>query len=352
LLDFKNLGQGKSWNFEGGINQQRIYARWLLHNREKMLESYDVTSVSAKDVQRIAAAFLIIALRFCRRATLPSDTASAVESIASFEVSEPLTLTPTAKKLAADVVSRVPKIREFLFRQLTVPQGGTRNLNFIDSRMIQEAISQFRTNAKLPSIDHQALPSEYPEISQLLQSDWSRFSEALQEEYAELVVVLDSLRSILAHWGIESEEGDSDNLDLSQSMRIFLESARAAEKACANASQSMGREELQKQIRELAPAKVTIWVACLEGAVKSEAIGSDGILSLDLAPLMKLYHFVHEIDKAMRHLAQDVASVMAEVVTEADVNAQRALAAAAIKSLSNILESVNSPSQEVINHGD
>lgn len=352
LLDFKNLGRGKSWNFEGGINQQRIYARWLLNNRERMLQSYDVTKVSAKDVQNLATAFLIIALRFCKRATLPSDTASAVESIASFAVSEPVTLTPTAKKLASDVVLRVPKIREFLFRQLSVPQGGTRNLNFIDSRVMQEAVTQFRTNAQLPLIDHPSLASEYPEIAQLLQSDWSRLGDALKEEHAQLVIVLDGLRSMLAHWGIEDEGDDSGNVDLTHGMRIFLESARAAERACANASQSMGREDLQKQIRELAPAKISSWVTCLEGAVKSEAIGPDGILSLDLAPLLKLYIFSQEIDKAMRQLANDVASVMAEVVTEEEVSADRALAEATIKRLSILLESVNSPTKEDINYGD
>ncbi len=352
LLDYKNLGQSRSWKFEGGINQKRIYARWLLHNREKMLQSYDVTTVSAKDVQRIAAAFLIIALRFCRRSTLPSDTSGAVESISSFEVIEPLTLTPIAKKLASDVVLRVPKIRQFLFRQLSVPQGGTRNLNFIDSRVIQEAIAQFRSDANLPTIDHSSLPSEYPEISQLLQSDWRRLSEALQEEHAQLVVVLDGCRRILEHWGIESEADDSSNVSLIEGMRIFLESARAAEKACANASQSMGREDLQKQIRELAPAKVTSWVSCLEGAVKSEAIGPDGILSLDLAPLMKLYQFSQDIDNAMRQLAKDVASVMAEVVTEDEVNAERLLANSTIKRLSHMLDSVNNSTKEDINNAD
>lgn len=352
LLDFKSLGQGKSWNFEGGINQQRIYARWLLHNREKMLQFYDVTSVSAKDVQFVATAFLIIALRFCRRTTLPNDTAAAVESISTFEVSEPLTLTSTAKKLSSDVLQRVPKIREFLFRQLAVPQGGTRNLNFIDSRVIQEAITQFRSSANLPSIDSPGLPSEYPEISHLLQSDWRRLADALQEEHAQLVVVLDSLRGTLAHWGIESVCVDSVNLDLTQSVRVFLESARAAEKACANASQSMGREDLQKQIRELAPAKVNAWVACLDSAVKSEAIGPDGILSLDLAPLMKLVNFVQEIDNAMRQLAKDVASVMAEIVTQEEVNAERELTAEKIKNLRNMLESVIGSNLKDVKHDD
>ena len=351
LLDFKNLGRGKSWNFEGGIYQKRIYARWLLHNRERMLQSYDVTKVPARDVQFLAAAFLIIALRFCRRTTLPSDTASAIELMASFTPTEPATFTPTVKKLASDVLLRVPRIREFLFRQLTVPQGGTRNLNFIDSRVIQEAVTQFRASAQLPLIDHPALSSEYPDIAQLLQSDWSSLGNALQEEHEQLIAVLVGLRTILAHWEIDADGEESENIDLTQGVRIFLESARATEKACVNSSQSMGLEDLQKQIRDLAPAKITTWVSCLEGAVKSEAIGPEGILSLDLAPVSKLYSFVKEIDAAMRQLESDVASVMAEVVTEVEVTEERKLSDAAIKQVIVMLDSFNSPTKEDVNNG-
>jgi hypothetical protein len=49
----------------------------------------------------------------------------------------------------------------------------------------------------------------------------------------------------------------------------------------------MGQEDLQKRIRELAPAKVSAWVACLADAVQCEALGAEGILSLDLAPVLK-----------------------------------------------------------------
>jgi hypothetical protein len=346
LLDFKHLGQSKSWDFEGGINQQRTYARWLLHNRQSMLQSYNVTKVPTKEVQDFAAVYLVIAHRFSCRTLLPNDTASAVESLVSFVVSEPVAITPMAKKLASDVVSRVSKIREFLFRQLSVPQGGTRNLNFIDSRVIQDAITKGRNTAVLPSIENGALPSEYPEISQLLQSDWSRLSDALKAEHLQLLNILDSLRSMVAHWGIEPEVDCSDRGSLTQCMRIFLQSARDVEKACSDALQSMGRADLQTRIKDLAPAKITSWVTCLEGAVKCEAGGPEGILSLDLGPLLKLQTFAQEIDKAMKQLANDVGSVMAEVVTEQEVQSERTRASAAVKRLSELLESATNFAQE------
>jgi hypothetical protein len=41
LLDFAHLGNG-SWNFPGGMTQQRIYGKWLSHHRAPMLQSYHV----------------------------------------------------------------------------------------------------------------------------------------------------------------------------------------------------------------------------------------------------------------------------------------------------------------------
>lgn len=337
LLDFKYLGRGKSWDFEGGISQQRVYARWLRHHREAMLQSYDVSDVPSQDVQRVAAAFLIIAHRFCRRVTVPSDTAGAVEALASFAPSEPVTLTPIAKRLALDAALRVQKIREFLFRQLSVPQGSARSLMFLDSRVILESLTQFRAGSQLPALDHPKLPADYPEISSLLQSEWGRLGDLLRAEHDQFVNLLQDLRSVVARWDIDVEDRDPEQEELTAQIRYFLESARAAEKACSGAAHSMGQEDLQNRIRELAPSKVSAWVACLADAVQCEALGAEGILSLDLAPVLKLHQFVMEIDKAMTRLATDVAAMGAEVVTETAVEEERVRTVAAIQRLNALL---------------
>jgi len=348
LIDFKYLGRGKSWDFEGGISQQRVYAQWLRQHREAMLQSYDVSEVPSQEVQRVAAAFLIIAHRFCRRVSVPNDTAGAIEALASFAPTEPLALVPAAKRLASDVAVRVPKIREFLFRQLSVPQGGARSLTFLDSRAILESLTRFRAGTELPALDHPKLPADYPEISSLLQSEWGRLGDVLPAEHDQFVNLLQDLRSVVARWDIDVEEKVPEQDELTEQIRCFLESARAAEKACSGASHSMGREDLQNRIRELAPAKVSAWVACLTDAVRCEALGPEGILSLDLAPVLKLHQFVMEIDKAMARLATDVASMGANVVTETEVEAERARTVAAVQRLNSLLASATlSASQEV-----
>ena len=338
LLDFHYLGRGRSWNFEGGVTQQRVYGKWLSRHREAMLRTYDVTKVRPDAAQRVASAFLIIAYRYCRRVNVPSDTASAIEALASFEPSEPSTLTPLAKKLALDANSRVQKIRTLLFRQLSVPQGGARTLTFIDPRVMQEAVVLQRASAQLPSIEGEGIESDFPEIHQLLQSDWNRVNDALGEEHAALSALLDGLRDVATRWDIEPDEVHEGRDALTLCMKVFLQSARAVEKACSDAKQSMGQADLQARIKDLAPAKVATWVSCLDDAVKAEVAGPDAILTVDMGPLLKLRAFVQEVDKAMNQLANDVAAQMTEVVTSAEVEAERLRAKEAVQRLSGCLE--------------
>jgi hypothetical protein len=352
LLDFQYLGGGKSWDFEGAIAQQRVYAKWLLRHREDMLRAYNVTRAPSGDVQRIAAIFLVIAYRFCRRSTVSSDTAIAVESLTSFDVSEPTTMTKIAQKLASDANLRVQKVRTFLFRQLSVPQGGARSLNYIDTRVLQEIVSQHRVATQLPSLDHPNLESDFPEIYQLVQSDWSRLGDALREEHAELVVLLEDLRSVALRWDIEAEEVQEERDPLALCMKSFLQSARAVEKACSDAKQSMGQAELQARIKDLTPAKVTSLTNCLDDALRAEAAGPNGILNIDIGPLLKLHILVQEIDEAMIRLSSEVASQMAELVTPADVEAERSRAQDAVQRLGACLNIPGYAEQMRVSDGD
>lgn len=346
LLEFRHLGGGRSWSFEGGIAQQRVYAKWLRQNRRAMLEAYNVAGCPAEVAQRIAAAYLVVAYRFCRRTALPSDTAAAVEALASFEPIAPVVATAIAEKIATDARDRVQKIRHFLFGELSVPQGGARTLTFIDSRILQEAVAQQRITAQLPELDHPAIESDYPDVHRLGRSVWGRLTEALQAEHEAMSTMLESLRKVADRWAIDPDELDEARDELTRSMKVFLQSARAVAKACTNAKQSMGRLDLQAQILDLPPAKVTSWVACLDDAVKAEGASPDAMLSIDLGPLMKLHAFVLDVDRAMQQLSEDMKAQMAEVVTAAQVEAERVRAYEAVQSLMVCIESVHSELQQ------
>lgn len=346
LLDFEHLGKGKSWEFEGGIAQLRVYGKWLRQNREAMLEAYNVTECPPEVAQRMTAAFLVVAYRFCRRTALPSDTATAVEALASFEPIEPVVLTATAEKIATDARDRVQRVRSFLFHELNVPQGDASTVNFIDSRILQEAISQQRTTSQLPELEHPAVESDYPEVHRLSRSVWGSLPEALHTEHKAMSTRLESLRKVADRWAIDPDELDEDRDELTRSMKVFLQSARAVAKACVNAKQSMGRPDLQERILDLPPAKVNSWVACLDDAARAETAGPDAILSIDLGPLLKLHAFVLEVDQAMQQLSDQVKAEMAEVVTAAHVEAERARAYEAVQSLMVCIEPMPAEQQK------
>jgi hypothetical protein len=340
LLDFEHLGKG-SWNFPGGITQQRIYARWLSQHRASMLQSYHVVECPPEDAHCVAAAFLVLAYRFCRRTSLPSDTAAAVEALTSFEPVEPAFMTPAAGKLAADARERVHKIRRFLLAQISVPQGGVRSLNFIDSRVLQDALTQQRAVAQLPALVNPSVESDYPDVYRLGKSEWSRLPEILQQEHAAMSAVLEELRKVAARWAIGPDEPQEDGDELTRSMKIFLQSARAAAKACVSAKQSMGRAELQDRILDLPPAKVGTWVSCLPPAVAAEGAGPDAMLAMEVGALLKFRDFIREIDQAMQQLARDVEDQMAQVITPAEVEAERERAHEAVLRLMTVIDPVS-----------
>lgn len=348
LLDFRYLGRGESWNFEGGIAQQRAYAKWLLQHRDEMLRSFHVVQFPAEEAQRIAAAFIVVAYRFVRRVALPSDTAAAVEALTSFEPVEPAVLTAAGRRAASDVVGRVQKMRDFLFRELSVPQGGARSVTFIDSRVLQEAVTEYRSANQLPAVELKGVESDFPEIYQLLQSDWAFLAAVLKDEHDAMTSLLDDLRKIAASWEIDPEEVQEERGELTRAMKAFLQSARAVVKACVASKQTMGRAELQGRIDDLPPAKINSWVLCLDDALKVEAEGPTAMLALDVAPLIRLHAFVCEIDVAMHQLTDDVSAQMSDVVTSSDVEDETRRAEKALLTLSScIAKEFQEPSAEV-----
>jgi hypothetical protein len=342
LLDFKYLGRD-SWSFEGGVTQQRVFAQWLRRERERLLGSLDTTTVRPAVAQRVAAAFLVIAYRFSKRTALPSDTADAVEALCSFQPAEPVTVTAAAGKLASDASTRVEKVRGFLLRHLSVPQGSASSINFIDSRVLQEAVSQYRSSVQLPEVESQTLLTDFPDVFNLLQSDWSRILVPLQEEQAELKERLGHLTSIMERWAIEAVDLKEGEDTLTASTRIFLESARKVEKSCTNAGHMLGNSDLQTKIRDLAPAKVQVLIACLGTAAKAVEGNPEGVLSLDVAPLLKLYTFIDAVHQAMLTLERSLALDNVVVITEADVEGAKDGAIMAVHQLEVCLNEIDPP---------
>ncbi|WP_434718132.1 hypothetical protein P5W98_00670 [Paraburkholderia sp. A1BS-2L] len=332
LLDYKYLGR-ESWEFDGSVSHQRIYSRWIARHRKTMLDAYHVVECPPDDAQNFAAAFLVMAYRFCKRTALPSDTASATSLLTSFEATEPCVISPLAQRIAADARDRVQKIKGFLLAELNVPQGETGSVNFIDPRCIIKAVGQQRFATRLPEFTDPAAETDYPEVYRLCQSVWRDLPAALDAEHAAITAMLEELRSTAHRWAIDADESEEGGDELMQAMRIFLQSARAVLKACNGAGHSIGNPELEGRILELAPAKVNAWINCVPLAREVQAAESEAVLSFDMASLLKLSGFVKDIDLVMRKLAEDMENRMADVVTQEDVETERSRAQGAVHAM-------------------
>lgn len=337
LLDFSILGRN-SWSFDGAASQQRVYARWLTRHRDAMLQAYHVVSCPPRDAQEVAACFLVMAYRFCKRKALPNDTADAVSLLTSFEPTEPTVVSDVARKLVADARDRIPKIRAFLFDELSVPQGDGGSVNFIDPRRLIEAIARHGSATRLPAFEYPTAQTDYMDIWRLSQSVWKDVYAALEAEHAALVGMLEEMRRIVQRWDVEVGEQVQDGDSLVGEVQVFLESAREAVKACSDAGHSIGEADLQSRIKELAPQKVTTWLAPLAPALEVEASGPEAVLSFDFTPLLRLSGFISDIDKAMRPLAAAMEARMGDGVTEADVEKERLRALGALQALLETME--------------
>lgn len=332
LLDFKYLGQD-TWDFEGGGSQQRVFAQWLRRERERLLGAFDTAKVRPEVVKRVVAAFLVIAYRFSKRTALPSDTADAVEALCSFVPAEPATFTDAARKLGSDAAPRVAKTRDLLLRHMSVPQGASSAINFIDSRALQEAVTQYRYSIQLPEVDNPNLQTDFPDVYSLLQSDWARLNTTLQAEQEELGRRLEQLSEVMERWAIDSGSLKEGEDALTERTRIFLESTRKVEKSSSGAGHSLGNGELQARIKDLAPAKVQALIACLGPAATATEGAAEAMLSFDAAPLLKLCAFVEEVHQAMLELERSLALRDDSVVTEADIEAAKTAAITALEQL-------------------
>jgi len=344
LLDFRFLGRD-SWNFDGGLTQQRVYAQWLNLEREQLLRCFNTTKAQPEVALSVAAAYLVIAYRFSKRVALPSDTADAVGALCNFEPVEPVTVTDAGKKLASDVSTRVKRLRQFLLRHMSVPQGTATSINFIDSRVLQEAVGRYRNSVRLPEVDAETFASDFQDIFSLLKSDWSNILLPLEEERAELEKRLFHLLNVMEGWAIDAEDRREGEDTLTARARVFLESARKVEKSCSNAGHTLGNGDLQVKIKDLAPGKVQALIACLGTAAQLVEGSAEGVLSLDVGPLLKVFSFVEEVHQAMLTLERSFASQGGSVVTETDVADAKTEAIKAVQTLEACLHEVDPPAE-------
>jgi hypothetical protein len=186
LAKFKYLGNN-SWEFQNGETDKRTVSTWLKkHTDEIISKLHPPEGMSTEAPVACALQFLAVSSVLRRRAKLPQDVVELVQEILAGTWQEP----PTAfnkewNALIEDMQTRHRDRREFLFNELSIPQGRTGSINFIDP---------------LPIIQHAIRLSDRfviePISNQYLQGFWqSRYATLVRmERYAEMPEYLDRER--------------------------------------------------------------------------------------------------------------------------------------------------------------
>ena len=319
LVGFDHLGKN-SWHFPGGGEARRRYGHWLSKRETHFVKAYDITKCDRRVALASGIRFLRLAYRFALRKDLPSDLAQAVNQIVCFKPIDAFGISTSAKRMSNDLPQRVQDIKKVILEELAVRQGAKGGINYIDPRPMIEYLSFGADDLSLGEFDGSELEIDYPSISRLQKSQWSTLADVLQEEHKSIETLIYSLASNLRHWSISTN-------NLPDAIRDYLESVRAVIKACEGANQSLGNDDLQERIRNLAPAIVSRHVSAIERGVNVVASGSLAVLSLDVKEVNDTVDLIKQIDAAIRRLQDALSQRLSDVVTaeEAEVDQQEAI---------------------------
>jgi hypothetical protein len=315
LLAFTHLGRS-SWEYAGGASARRRYGHWLTVRQASLVQAYNVETTDRNIALGIAVRFLQLAYRFCERKALPSDTGSAIELLTTFEPVAVRALSDEMQKLAGDLPKRVDDLRKELLDELAVPQGGG-SVNYIDPRPIIEHLSWERDDLSLRSLPGDRAANDYPAIKRLESSGWPQLSQALAAEQAALVVLVDAIRPIFSYWNVSADS-------LHEGLGEYLRDAREVVKACIDTQQSLGNPVLQSRIEGFTPSVVLQYCNVLKEAEAVLEQEPTAILSLHVKEVSDLLSLVESINQVLRRLRDALASKLEDVITQEDVELERA----------------------------
>lgn len=133
LAKFKYLGKD-SWKFQAGETEKRTISRWLRKYAHEVIAKLNPPEgVSTQTPVGCVVQFLAVSSMLRKRAKLPHDVVDLVEVLLADTWQEnPLAFNNEWKALIEDMRSRHNDRRDFLFNEISVPQGRTGNINFID----------------------------------------------------------------------------------------------------------------------------------------------------------------------------------------------------------------------------
>lgn len=273
---------GGSWDFDQGQRNKRVVARWLRANTDRICAALDPPSLDPGAPVGQAARFLALASTIRRRAALASDTATAVATvIAPPARGAPSCLSGGLRRLYEDLPERQRIVRDFLLREIDIPQGSG-GCVIIDPWPVIDSISGERAPASVEPLDSAYLTgfwkSRYADLEGL--KNWSALPALLEEEQQQIQTVILQIRNLL-----RSHEYSLN--DTSQSLQAFIADLGEVVRAQAETNQPVPDPAFEKLSDRLAKRAAAYAAAVREGERVAAAEETQAVLLFHVDDLVE-----------------------------------------------------------------
>jgi hypothetical protein len=209
LVRYEYLGR-KSWDFSDGEHHKRITESWVRAHAASIVGSLQPQLDTQAPVSS-AIHFLCLVAALRKREKLPQSVSTLVDEVfANRWESTPVTLSKRWTELVADMESRHEDIRQFVSSELSIVQGRTGGINYIDPLPVIECAIAFQKQPAVEPVEEAYFQSywitRYVDGLQGGLQPYSRLSDVLEEERTEIGKLVHAATQILAGVGFETSD--------------------------------------------------------------------------------------------------------------------------------------------------
>jgi hypothetical protein len=273
---------GGSWDFDQGQRHKRVVARWLRANSDRICAALDPPSLDPVVPVSQAVRFLALASKIRRRAALASDTATAVATvIAPPARGAPSCLSGGLRRLYDDLPERHRIVRDFLLREIDIPQGSG-GCVIIDPWLVIASISGEGAPTSVGSLDPAYLTgfwkSRYADLEGL--KNWLALPALLEEEQHQIQAVIQQIRELLRGHDYFSD-------DTFQSLQAFIADLGEVIRVQAETNQPVPDPAFEKLSNTLTKRAAAYAAAVREGERVAAADETQAVLFFDADDLIE-----------------------------------------------------------------
>ena len=200
----------------------RNISKWLRENSSKYLnkfipENYNTEITPIKDAIRVATHYLMIFFVMCKGKSVSDNDVEALNEIISLKLNtsdnREKYFSNDLNKIFNSLPEIIEEMKNFLLNNTNVPQGSSKNINFINSYEIIKSIRENREILNVQSISDENFNGIFKTEFSVFkhQNKFSKLKEYLIEEKHSLQSMLNKVRQIFKRFGFK-DNFDKENI--------------------------------------------------------------------------------------------------------------------------------------------